>query len=299
MKYRRVGVIDVGSNSVRLLVAGAEDGGIRTLCSRRITTRMMLGVKNGNLTEDAIQTNARAIAELAASAREAGAEAVFAFGTSALRDSANREALSDRTEALCGIRVALMSGEEEAQLAYGGCAPEGRCGIIDIGGGSSELLVGADGKVLYADSARIGAIRLMDMMGGNDRDPERLVETALAIVGPVAQGAKGLPVDRWIGEGGSITTLAAICWQVDKYAPDAIENCPLTRGWVEEWLCRLCAMPMEERLRLPGLPAHRADAIPFGAAILAAEMRATGAPVVYATDHDNLEGYIRLYLQEV
>ena len=294
-----LGVIDVGSNSIRLLVGRAQGGQVERLFGHRITTRMLQGVRDGLLTEKAIGENAAAIAELTRLARAHGAQRVLAFGTSALRDAGNREALSDRTQQLCGVRVTLLSGEEEASLAYSGCASEGRCGVIDIGGGSTELLVGADGKVLFAGSARMGAVRLMDRTCGAYDDPEALVQAAQAALEPALAGGLGLPVDRYIGEGGTITTLAAMTWRVSKYTPDAIEHCPLTRQGAQEWLIRLCCMDVEARRAIPGLPAHRADVIPFGTAILCAVMRLTGAQTVYATDRDNLDGYIRLHTSTV
>lgn len=291
-----LGVLDVGSNSIRLMVARLEAGQLRILHKNRATTRMISGVVEGCLTAEAIEQNAQVIAEFTREAYQAGANEVFAFGTSALRDAKNREVLSDRTEALCGVRVRLMSGEQEAQLAYSGCAPAGRCAVLDIGGGSSEVICGAEGKVLFAASAQMGAVRLMNRLGAQETDAEKMVAEAVRVIEPVVKPVRALTVDRWIGVGGTITTLAAMTWKVSKYTPDAIEQCPLTLEGVETWLDSLTHMSLEARRALPGLPAHRADVIPFGAAILAAEMRLNGAQVVYATDHDNLEGFIRQYL---
>ena len=105
-----LGVIDVGSNSIRLLVGRAQGGQVERLFGHRITTRMLQGVRDGLLTEKAIGENAATIAELTRLARAHGAQRVLAFGTSALRDAVNREALSDRTQQLCGVRVTLLSG---------------------------------------------------------------------------------------------------------------------------------------------------------------------------------------------
>lgn len=294
MQGRILGAVDVGSNSIRLMVARVADQRVQVLATRRITTRMILGVKEGVLSAQAIESNAQAVAELALNARAQGAEAVFAFGTSAMRDAVNRDELIRRAQALCGVEIEVLSGEEEAQMAYGGCAPSGRCGVIDIGGGSSEVLCGQDGRVRFAASAQMGAVRLMQRMDGDDSDAERLILEARRALSPVVAPAREQAVERWIGVGGTITTLAAMTWRVSKYAPDAIEQCPLTRAGAEDWLRRLVSLGLEERRQIPGLPAHRADVIPFGAAILCAVMEETGAQTVYATDHDNLEGFLRL-----
>ena len=156
--------IDVGSNSVRLLIARAENGMLTRIGSDRSTTRLLNGVKDGFLVGDPVEQTAQAVARFVHTAREAGADFIEAFGTSALRDAKNASLFSDRTEALCGIRVKVISGVDEAQLAFAGAAPFGRCGVIDIGGGSTELIVGMDGQMLRAHSAQVGAVRLMNLL---------------------------------------------------------------------------------------------------------------------------------------
>lgn len=292
MQARILGAIDVGSNSIRLMVARVADHRAKVLATRRITTRMILGVENGFLTGEAIERNAQAIASMVEEARAKGVEEVLAFGTSAMRDAKNRDALIERTREVCGVTIQVLSGEEEAQMAYGGCAPEGECGVIDIGGGSSEVLCGRDGQVRFAASAQIGAVRLMNRLTGDDSDPVRLIKAAREVVRPVAAPARSLGERRWLGVGGTITTLAAMTWGVSKYTSDAIENCPITREGARTWLDRLCSLSIEQRKAIEGLPAHRADVITFGAAILCAVMDEVGAQVVYATDHDNLEGFL-------
>lgn len=294
MQERILGAIDIGSNSIRMMTARVADHRVEVLATRRITTRMILGVVGGCLTGEAIERNAQAIASLVQEARERGAAQVFAFGTSAMRDAQNREALIERTRALCGVTIRVLTGEEEAQMAYGGCAPVGECGVIDIGGGSCETLCGRDGEVRFAASAQMGAVRLMNRLSGDDSDPQRLIAAAREVLHPVVSPARAQGERRWLGVGGTITTLAAMTWGVSKYTPDAIENCPITREGARAWLDRLCGLSVEERKRIPGLPAHRADVISFGAAILCAVMDEVGAQVVYATDHDNLEGFLRL-----
>jgi len=293
MQKRVMGVIDVGSNSLRLMVAQADGPRFEVLHTSRVTTRMISGLENGYLNDGTIEQNAQAVCQLAGEAKAHGADSVYAFGTSAMRDALNRETLNDRVQQLCSLRISVMSGEEEAQLAYGGCAPEGRCGVMDIGGGSTEVLCGQDGQVGFAVSARMGAVRLMNALQGDSSDPDVMIAAAREVISPVFSGVREQTVDRWMGVGGTITTLAAMTWRVSKYSPHAIENCPLEKEAVRRWLSHLTGMTVEERKQIIGLPPHRADVIPFGVAILCAVMDETGAQAVYATDHDNLEGYIR------
>ena len=284
--------IDVGSNSVRLLIARAQHGKLIRLCSDRSTTRLLNGVKDGFLIGEPVENTAQAVARFVNMAREAGAAHIDAFGTSALRDAKNADSFSDRTEALCGLRVKVISGVDEAQLAFAGAAPFGKCGVIDIGGGSTELIVGKDGQMLRAHSAQVGAVRLMNLLEGR-QNPQEMYETACRLLEHTVNTVCTELPERWVGVGGTITTLAAMSKQVSKYSPNAIADYPLTEECTESWLYRLCGMSYEERCTLIGLQPSRADVIAFGAAVLLAVIRMTHAEAVHACDHDNLEGYIR------
>lgn len=298
----RVAAIDVGSNSVRLMAAQVRGRAIDVLERQRRTTRLLSGIEGGLLTDDAIETTARAIADFACVARALRCQTIRAFGTSAMRDARNTDQLSDRCEALCGLRVELVSGEEEARLSYAGavCADDARAGTVgvaDIGGGSTELLCGRDGVVLTSISMRIGAVRLM---GALDAAPwrerasaARALEAAESVVLPHAARIREAAAERWIGVGGTITALAAMTKQVPRYEPGAIEGFSLTRERVATWLDALFAMSPAERRAIPGLSANRADIIPAGCAILLAVMRLADIPALCASDHDNLEGFIR------
>ena len=292
MNTRTYAVIDVGSNSVRLMIARAQDDRLSVLCRDRATTRLMNGAMDGVLFGESVERTAQAVAAFVHKARAMDADTIDAFGTSALRDAANRESFSDRTEELCGVRVKVVSGEEEARLAYAGAAPEGRCGVIDIGGGSTELIIGEHGRMLRAHSARIGAVRLMNLLEGRLSTSEMLLTSERLLAETVRIVCTDSP-DKWIGVGGTITSLAAMTKKVDRYSPDAIEDFPLTADAADAWLRRLCCTTLEERRTLTGLNPARADVIPYGAAILLTVMRMTSAGAVHACDHDNLEGYIR------
>ncbi len=284
--------IDVGSNSVRLMVARAEGDQLTVIHTARIVTRLMNSVKDGRLSGETALLTAQAVAGHVNAARELGAEKIEAFGTSALRDARNGHEFSELTESLCGVGVKIIPGVEEAQLAYAGAAPHGKCGVIDIGGGSTELIIGADGQMLRAHSAQMGAVRLMNSLEGR-LDPAEMISAAEKQLIQTVDAVCTDSPEKWIGVGGTITTLAAMTKKVDKYTPNAIHDFPLTARTADEWLHRLCSMPIEERRTIVGLPPARADIIPYGAAILSAVMRLAKADPVHACDHDNLEGYIR------
>lgn len=284
--------IDVGSNSVRLLIAREEDGFLRHIYSTRSTTRLMNGVKDSLLIGEPVENTAQAVSNFVKTARRIGAAHIDAFGTSALRDAKNSDSFSDRTEELCGVRVKVISGVDEAQLAFAGAAPFGKCGVIDIGGGSTELIIGENGQMLRAHSAQVGAVRLMNLLQAR-LNPQEMYAAACDLLKDTVSSVCTDAPEKWIGVGGTITTLAAMSKQVSKYSPNAIADYPLTEEKIHDWLHRLCVMTVEERCGLIGLQSARADVIPYGTAILLAVIRMAHAEPVHACDHDNLEGYIR------
>ncbi|MBQ2957993.1 MAG: Ppx/GppA family phosphatase [Clostridia bacterium] len=292
MQTRTYAAIDIGSNSVRLMVARAEGDNLNILTTERFTTRLLNGLKDGFLTGDPAEQTAQAVAAHAETARSMGAHVIEAFGTSALRDAKNGSGFCEYASSLSGVNVMIISGVEEAQLAYAGAAPRGSCGVIDIGGGSTELIIGSDGKMLRAHSAQMGAVRLCNMLSGR-LNPEEMVARAKEALHETVRTVCTSSPDKWVGVGGTITSLAAMTKKVSKYTPGAIEDFPITEDITSDWLRRLCGMPVEERRELIGLTPNRADIIPFGAAILLAVIQETGADPVHACDRDNLEGYIR------
>lgn len=287
---KRVAVLDVGSNSVRLLVAERSNDAFVPIHQARITSRLLQGLQDGQLHPDSIQRTFEAIQTLSEEARTLGASEICAFGTSAMRDGQNRDQLI-RAVAPLGIELAVLSGEQEAELSYRGAAPEGQVGVIDIGGGSTELLAGADGRVLASHSAQIGAVRLIEMLGPN-ATISQMEHTSAEILLSTYEAVRTVPVTHWVGLGGTITTLAAMELRLSEYSAALIEKYPVERSAAESWLQKLFAMPTEERKQIPGMNPARADIMPYGLSILCAFFALTGAERVFASDCDNLMGYL-------
>ncbi|MEG2386970.1 MAG: hypothetical protein RSC06_07360 [Clostridia bacterium] len=302
-----VAIVDVGSNSVRLLVADLFGGQARCLHQEKITCRLLSGFQAGRLSPEALARTGDAIEALAQKARALGATSVVGFGTSAMRDGQNRDVLIERARQ-CGVALSVMSGTQEAALAYAGASPEGRCGVLDIGGGSTELMTGAHGHLTRAFSAQIGAVRLFEAQSPahpretspdapfspahpRETPPDALVAQAKRALSPAWDAVRDFPVDHWVGVGGTITALASLSMALNPYDPERVQGYCLTRQAVKDWLTRLAAMPLSERRRLPGLNPERADIIPCGAAILTAFFDLTAVPCLYASDRDNLLGF--------
>ena len=289
----RVAVLDVGSNSVRMLIAGRSGDQFFPIYTGRVVTRLLEGLKDGNLSPRSMERTLDAIRSLTDEARTQGVRSIEAFGTSAMRDGyKNSQELIDRAAAL-GVSLRVLPGEEEAALAYVGAAPEGSAGVIDIGGGSTEFMTGLNGRVLAAASAQMGAVRLKEISGGAT-DPERLLKTARSALESSAREAlKFPPQDGWVAVGGTFTALAAMELGLTHYDGDKVQSFRLTAAAAFAWLTRLAGMTQEERLKIPGLIPERADIIPFGAAIAAACFELIGQPFVTISDRDNLLGFLR------
>lgn len=287
--------IDIGSNSVRLLVASVDEDGFKPLFKRLETTRLHEGLgADGALTAGSMDRTAGAVCEFARQAREAGVAdaAIAGFATSAVRDAANGDVLIARILRECGVAVRLLSGEEEARYAYFAAAEGGECGVLDIGGASTEMICGVDGHVRAAYSAQLGAVRLRRELG-EGADAQRMLERSAELLRPGVERVSPLPA-RFVGVAGTITTLYAMTIGLAEYDPERIQGGYLSRADVEEWLERLCGMPIDERRRLPGLSHKRAEIIEYGAAILLSFMRLAGLEGISVSDRDNLYSCIML-----
>lgn len=290
--------IDIGSNSVRLLVARVDGGEFKPLVKRIETTRLHEGLGEGNvLSADSMARTAGAIERFAAEAKAngVGAEDIFAFATSAVRDAANGREFMDMVARECGVTIRLLSGEQEAGYAYYAAARPGECGVLDIGGASTEMICGCDGRIRAAYSAQMGAVRLRRMLGGPEVRPlpEDMIARALTALRPGIEQIAPVPA-QFVGVAGTITTLYALKIGLKEYDPDVIQGGWLARAEVEEWFYRLCGMSVAERLTLPGMPARRADIIDYGAAVLVAFMRLSGLEGIYVSDRDNLYSAVML-----
>lgn len=281
--------IDIGSNSVRMLAADVNKNALKPLSVRLYTTRLYEGLSQENvLGAEAILRTVRAAADCVREARGMGiaAENIFAYATSAVRDAVNREEFLRAARRECQTDVKVLTGAQEAEYAFFAAARKGDCGVIDIGGASTELICGCDGKVRASYSAQLGALRLRRILDGRCSADE-MVRTAEAMLQAGIAELAPLPAE-FVGVAGTITTLYAMHTGLKEYAPEKIQGGWLPARAVQDWLVRLCAMPMEDRKRIAGLPARRADIIDYGAAILTGFFRLTGLEGIYVSDRDNL-----------
>jgi len=281
--HMSVAVIDIGSNSVRLLLWQGN-----TLRQYLNTTRLGEGAAFGRLNEQSIARTRKAVSDFAKAAAGEGLRA-YAFATSAVRDAENRNELLNGILCDCGLAVDVLSGEEEALCAYLGALRGGDGGVIDIGGNSTELALGRDGRLLQSVSLPLGAVRQNTLFGTDRRASETYLQEQLCMATFAADTA--LP---FFGVGGTITALAAYRLGLCEYDPARVDGCPLPLSFVEETVERLWTLSPEQRAQLPGISQTRAQIIHQGALVLCMAMRHLGLDEIRASVHDNLEGYAYL-----
>lgn len=301
----RVGVVDIGTNSTRLLIADVDDGAIEELDRRSEVTRLGQGVDaSARLADEAM---GRVFATLAAYRDAMDAAAVapeqrVAVLTSAARDAANGADFARRVQDGYGLDARTLNGDEEARTSFRGAthgrdpADETPLLVFDIGGGSTELIVGAagDAEPSFHVSMQAGVVRQTERH--LDRDPpsphelQRLADEVRATIEASVPAAVRASAQSAIGVAGTATSLAAIDQRLEPYDPRRVHGYVLERGEVELLLARLAQMTLAERRRVRGLHPDRAPTIVAGAAIMLEVLQAFGLDRVEVSEHDILHG---------
>ena len=291
----KAAVIGIGSNSVRMLLAQIDGRHARKLMRDREGTRLFAGLdEQRNLSMESMRTTVNAVERMAREARDMGADAVHLFATSATRDAANSDVLADMLRST-GLELEVISGEEEAELSFRGATDGGHCGVIDIGGGSTEIVVGQDSGILAAFSCQMGAVRLHRTIDIRSHSDLAAVEqAALAILEENLREHPTLTVpDKWVGTGGTFTTLAAMVKGIRWTEKTYMHGTLITKEQASDWARTLADMPLEQRLTLPGLQPHRADIVVHGICILLAVMQRLGIDALRVSEYGNLDGYLK------
>ncbi len=292
----KAAAIGIGSNSVRMLLIDMEGGTFRRLLRDREGTRLFAGLDaNGNLSQAAMDATLAAVTRMARDARAQGAEAVHLFATSATRDASNQAEFAQRLLEEAQVELEICSGYREAQLSFLGATDGGYSGVIDIGGGSTELVVGQGSHLVCAFSCQMGAVRLFrqaPITGHGDLPAVEQLATDILEQKLAHHPTLSIP-DRWIGTGGTFTTLAAMVKGIRWTDRTYMHGTRLTLEEVERQALLLSDMPMAERLTLPGLQPHRADIVVHGICILSAVMKRLGIQEITVSEYGNLDGYLK------
>jgi exopolyphosphatase / guanosine-5'-triphosphate,3'-diphosphate pyrophosphatase len=300
----RIAALDIGTNSVLLLVAepARAGGDLAAVHEECVITRLGQGVdRTGALDPRAIERTLAALGGMAEAVRRlGGVERIGAVGTSALRDARDARVFLERAAALLGCEVEVVSGRREAELVLGGVrgglpdlAP--RTLVFDVGGGSTELVLSGEGRVVDLVSLELGAVRLTERFLRGDPPAAREVgearRSAREALGTL--GAAFGAVQELVGVAGTVTTLATMKHALAVYDTRVVNGSRLTRSDVAGAVARLEAHPLEERRRFVGLEPARADILLGGALVVEAVLERFGAEFFRVCDRGVRWGLVR------
>jgi exopolyphosphatase / guanosine-5'-triphosphate,3'-diphosphate pyrophosphatase len=301
----RVAAIDCGTNSIRLLVSQVRDGRLVDVVRRMEIVRLGAGVdRTGRFADDALDRTFAALDDYAAVIATAGAARVRMVATSATRDAANREVFVAGVKERLGVTPDVVSGDEEAALSFAGATADLAGAalpapylICDIGGGSTEFVLGDDGGVRGARSVDIGCVRMTERHLHDDPPTAEEVRAATAdIDGAIATADDSVGFNdarTLIGLAGSVTTVVAIALGLDRYDPERIHHARITAADVHDVTRRLLASTRSERAAMSVMHPGRVDVIAAGALVLDRILARTGLEAVVASEHDILDGIAR------
>jgi exopolyphosphatase/guanosine-5'-triphosphate,3'-diphosphate pyrophosphatase len=295
----RVAAIDCGTNSLRLLVADVTAGRLADVTRRLEIVRLGQGVDStGRIAPAALARTLRVLAEYRKVIDAASVSAVRMVATSATRDAANADEFVAGVVGVLGIEPEVLTGEEEARLSFTGATAElagsGPYLVADIGGGSTELVVGDAAAVTAAASVDIGCVRLTERhLHGDPPTPAEVAAARADIRAALETAAATVPVAAartLVGLAGSVTTVAALALGLASYDPARIHHARVSAQAVHEQTARLLALTRAARAGLAVMHPGRADVIGGGALVLSEIMRRFAFGEVLVSEHDILDG---------
>jgi exopolyphosphatase/guanosine-5'-triphosphate,3'-diphosphate pyrophosphatase len=294
-----VAAVDLGTNSTRLLVADIEDGKIVDVERDTRVTRLGEGVDERRRLLPVPVTRVRnVLTDYRRTLEALGAERTLAVATSAIRDAENGEAFLGEVEWSYGFTTQLLSGHDEALMMFRGVTAEralgGRTVIVDVGGGSTELVAGEPDGVRWHDSLDIGSVRLTERFLHSDPPTKDELEACADAVRALL--AERVPDEilsgtrSAVGVAGTITSIAGLALGLEKYDRDRVHGFELTAAALDEQLDRLASVPLAERRRLRPLDPERAPVIVAGAVIAREGLAFFGLDVMEISERDILDG---------
>jgi exopolyphosphatase/guanosine-5'-triphosphate,3'-diphosphate pyrophosphatase len=300
--HRRVAAIDIGSNSIRQIVADVSpEGAISVVDEMKAAPRLATGLlSSGQLSAASIQSALEALDRMATLARQLGAERIDAVATSAVRDATNASAFLALVQRSTGLRVRVLDGDEEARLSFRSAVAHfdmgvGRTVVVDIGGGSLELALSAEGVIERLSSLPFGAIRLTEEFFSDGVTPKRVRKLRRA----VSEGIRDdIPLRDWrgaqiIGSGGTFTNLAGIhLSRQGILTARSVHDAHIPHADLEHILNMLADMTPDERRAVPGLNPERADIIVAGIAVAAEVLRRVETREIIVSRYGIREGLL-------
>ncbi len=296
---RRVAVIDIGTNSTRLLIAEVGDGLVTEIERHSRVTGLGRGVDHsGQLSAEGIEAVCITVGEYVETIERLGVNGVTVLATSAVRDAENGSAFVAELRERFGLSPQVIDGDEEARLTYLGCVSERTGGdnllVVDIGGGSTEIIIGRGNEPDFHTSLQAGVVRHTERFLTSDPpdagELEKLAGDIKKLIGETIRDQDLGPIEAAVAVAGTPTSLAAINLELDPYDPIAIEGHRLPLTAIQWWLSKLASVPLAERKLFVGLQPDRAGAIVAGVVILIEVMRAFSLDEIEVSEHDILYG---------
>ena len=280
--------IDIGSNSLRLLVLDEKNGKPAVIRQEVEETRLGEGFQEGRLLDASVERTLAVMEQWKKELVTAGMEHTAIFATSAVRDASNREEFALLVKNRTGEDLRILSGEEEAWYSFSGAVggfdfPKEQCLLIDIGGGSTEL-AGFERGRLKGISMPMGAVR-WQVTDARREEVKRMMATSITL-------RRYDDIRYFIGVGGTITTVGAVLHQVENYTREAVHGLTLDYRTLTDLKRRLASMTLEERRAVSGMPPARAEIIRYGMEILEILFEILQIPSLYISDWGILDGIL-------
>ncbi len=299
----KIGAIDIGTNSMRLLVCDFINDELLNRKKFVNTTRIGKGVDEyGFISQEAIRRNIDALKEFYKLSKSEGCDYIYCIGTSALRDSKNGDDFVRIAKEEIGIDIEIISGEEESNLGFLGVLKGANENddilVIDIGGGSTEFILGNMDGIKFSKSENVGALRMTEKFLTTDivdnYEFDMMSEFIENEIRETLESLKEKHINKIVGIGGTITSLSAINQELEVYSMEKIHNSVVTIDDIENILQNLKKMTLNDKKSLKGLQSKRADIITAGVKILHIIMKKLELREIIVSEYDNLEGLICL-----
>ncbi len=275
----KINVIDLGSSSVRMCCI--SNGSV--LFKKSIVTRLAENKANGLLDKLSMERTADAVVGFYKEAKGLGGQ-IYIFATAAVRNALNGRDFAERLQELTGERVEILTGEQEAEIGILG-ALRGKDGaLIDIGGGSTEIIVSKGGKIVYEKSLQLGAVNLKNI-APNLQEAKEIVKERLRFFGRV-------PSSDFYGVGGTVTSMSAILMGLEKYDRERVHGYVLSKEELQRGIEILNKLSPEEISQTYCVDARRAEVLPYGATILSGLFDLLKLDCLTVSESDNLEGFV-------
>jgi len=304
---KKIAAIDIGTNSMRLLLCEYDKRHFGHKEKHLIVTRLGQGLSgSGVISQEAIDRNIKALKIFKEKAERYDAQEIVAIATSAVRDAENREEFLNRAKQHTGIDIKVITGETEADLGITGVTSDLSAEaedilVIDIGGGSTELVLGNAHGIRYATSINAGTVRMTEKFITShpikENEIEKLNSNLKQLFKEPIRQLKSMNIEKTIAIGGTATTIAAIYHSLCIYDSSIVHNTVIDFDYLQNLLEQLKNMSVEQRYEVKGLQKERADVIPAGMIIMIYIMKNIGVASFEASENDNLEGAVMKLIQ--